>query len=681
MSEDDKKLPQVEALLPLLRRGIGIHHGGLLPILKEIVEILFSEGLIKCLFATETFSIGINMPAKTVVFTNCRKWDGTSNRWVTSGEYIQMSGRAGRRGKDDRGIVIQMMDEKMEPAVCKGILYGDPDPLNSSYHISYNMLLNMMRVEEVDPEFLIKASFHQYQQESEAPVFEAQAEEHEAAADLITVPDSELVGQFFGMRAQLQQIGDATMDIVRDPENIVKFLQPGRLVNMVEVESGVGWGWGIVVAGKKKVGTDGGGKTAADARDSEGPHWTVEVLVRCVPEKNGEEQGDAVAPWKVHDGTQPYAMNAEKEAAREKEESEVMDKERRKRGKKQKKGSTSAAEEEGEGRKEGEEVVMKVITLPLSAIKEISAVRMTIPSDIHSPKARSAVGKSVKEVNRRFPDGLPLLDPVNDMKIPSTDLKKLLERTEKLTKALQNHDFANLAANERETRLTLYQEKQDLMEKGRVMRRKCKAAQTMVMKDELKRMKKVLKHMEHVTAEGVIQLKGRTACEINTANELVATELTFGGVFNEFSVEQTVALLSCFTFDEKSKADSGDPTKGLRPVLAEPFKKLQDAAKVVAKANLSCRIECDVDEFVNQFNPGLMEAVYAWCLGAKFIDVQKLCDTYEGTTIRTLRRLEELVRQLSCAAVAVGNMEMKAKFDKGSELLKRDIVFCNSLYL
>ena len=125
LGEDDRKLPQVEALLPLLKKGIGIHHGGLLPILKEIVEILFSEGLIKALFATETFSIGINMPAKTVVFTNTRKWDGKDFRWVTSGEYIQMSGRAGRRGKDDRGIVIQMMDEKMEPSVCKGILYGE----------------------------------------------------------------------------------------------------------------------------------------------------------------------------------------------------------------------------------------------------------------------------------------------------------------------------------------------------------------------------------------------------------------------------------------------------------------------------------------------------------------------------------------------------------------------------
>ena len=70
--------------------NIGIHHGGLLPILKEVIEILFQEGLIKCLFATETFSIGINMPAKTVVFTATRKFDGKDFRWITSGEYIQV---------------------------------------------------------------------------------------------------------------------------------------------------------------------------------------------------------------------------------------------------------------------------------------------------------------------------------------------------------------------------------------------------------------------------------------------------------------------------------------------------------------------------------------------------------------------------------------------------------------
>ncbi|KAF3821679.1 hypothetical protein GH733_009721 [Mirounga leonina] len=122
LSDEDKKLPQVEHVLPLLKRGIGIHHGGLLPILKETIEILFSEGLIKALFATETFAMGINMPARTVLFTNARKFDGKDFRWISSGEYIQMSGRAGRRGMDDRGIVILMVDEKMSPTIGKQLL-------------------------------------------------------------------------------------------------------------------------------------------------------------------------------------------------------------------------------------------------------------------------------------------------------------------------------------------------------------------------------------------------------------------------------------------------------------------------------------------------------------------------------------------------------------------------------
>lgn len=163
LSEEDRNLPQIQHILPLLRRGIGVHHSGLLPILKETIEILFQEGLIKVLFATETFSIGLNMPAKTVVFTSVRKFDGVSQRWVTPSEFIQMSGRAGRRGLDERGIVIMMIDEKMEPQVAKEIVRGQQDKLNSAFHLGYNMVLNLMRVEGISPEFMLERCFFQFQ--------------------------------------------------------------------------------------------------------------------------------------------------------------------------------------------------------------------------------------------------------------------------------------------------------------------------------------------------------------------------------------------------------------------------------------------------------------------------------------------------------------------------------------
>jgi superfamily II RNA helicase len=81
---------QISGLLPKLKRGIGMHHSGLLPIMKEVIEILFQEGLIRVLFATETFSTGLNMPAKTVIFTSVRKFDDCAFRWLSGGEYIQV---------------------------------------------------------------------------------------------------------------------------------------------------------------------------------------------------------------------------------------------------------------------------------------------------------------------------------------------------------------------------------------------------------------------------------------------------------------------------------------------------------------------------------------------------------------------------------------------------------------
>jgi len=172
LSEEDRALPQIEQLLPLLRRGIGIHHGGLLPILKETIEILFQEGLIKVLFATETFSIGLNMPAKTVVFTTVRKFDGKEFRNLSSGEYIQMSGRAGRRGLDDRGVVIMMVDEKLEPSAAKTMVKGDADRLDSAFHLGYNMILNLMRVEGMSPEYMLQRCFFQFQNQTSVPVLE-----------------------------------------------------------------------------------------------------------------------------------------------------------------------------------------------------------------------------------------------------------------------------------------------------------------------------------------------------------------------------------------------------------------------------------------------------------------------------------------------------------------------------
>ena len=159
---EDRLLPQIRRLRELLGRGIAVHHGGLLPIVKEVVEILFAKTLVKILFATETFAMGLNLPTRTVVFSGFRKHDGRAFRDLLPGEYTQMAGRAGRRGIDPVGSVIIVnsnSDEAPPAATLKQMILGDPTNLRSQFRLTYNMILNLLRVEALKIEEMIKRSF------------------------------------------------------------------------------------------------------------------------------------------------------------------------------------------------------------------------------------------------------------------------------------------------------------------------------------------------------------------------------------------------------------------------------------------------------------------------------------------------------------------------------------------
>ena len=140
------KMEQYHSLVTLLEKGIAFHHSGLLPVLKEIIEILFAKGFVKVLFATETFAVGINMPTKTVVFTSFRKPNDESMRMLKTSEYMQMAGRAGRRGKDDKGIVIYLPIHKPEePLEVKQMMTGKSDSVSSKLKFDYSYILSMLQ--------------------------------------------------------------------------------------------------------------------------------------------------------------------------------------------------------------------------------------------------------------------------------------------------------------------------------------------------------------------------------------------------------------------------------------------------------------------------------------------------------------------------------------------------------
>jgi superfamily II RNA helicase len=138
-----EKSPQYHQIRELLLRGVAFHHSGLQPLLKEIVELLFTRGYVKVLFATETFAVGLNMPTKTVVFLELEKWcDGGQRRPLRPDEYIQMAGRAGRRGLDKQGLVLyEPLRDPLDAYQLKSMLTGGLPALSSRMRFGYEFVL------------------------------------------------------------------------------------------------------------------------------------------------------------------------------------------------------------------------------------------------------------------------------------------------------------------------------------------------------------------------------------------------------------------------------------------------------------------------------------------------------------------------------------------------------------
>ncbi|KAA1248562.1 RNA helicase, partial [Mycobacterium simiae] len=147
-----------------LLRGLAAHHAGMLPAFRHTVEELFTAGLVKAVFATETLALGINMPARTVVLERLVKFNGEQHVPLTPGEYTQLTGRAGRRGIDVEGHAVVLWHPDIEPSEVAGLASTRTFPLRSSFAPSYNMTINL--VHRMGPEQahrLLEQSFAQYQ--------------------------------------------------------------------------------------------------------------------------------------------------------------------------------------------------------------------------------------------------------------------------------------------------------------------------------------------------------------------------------------------------------------------------------------------------------------------------------------------------------------------------------------
>lgn len=292
----DKQLPQVLRVREMLKRGIGVHHAGLLPIVKEMVEMLFCRGIIRALFSTETFAMGVNAPARTVVFQSLRKHDGRQFRTLLPGEYTQMAGRAGRRGLDKVGtVIIAAWDELPEETEVRRLLTGAATKLESQFRLTYSMILNLLRVEDLKVEDMMKRSFAEFHAQKAIPDGLVAIKKGEAALRRLrnrTWPASPLgttreeVVEYVDMAMAADALGQQVQRVVMASRGVSTALVEGRVVlvrcqDTFDTSGAIRWELGVVVE-----------QHTSSVLNSSHRGSRCTMLILC-PETSSEKQGDA----------------------------------------------------------------------------------------------------------------------------------------------------------------------------------------------------------------------------------------------------------------------------------------------------------------------------------------------------------------------------------------------------
>ncbi|KAE8281992.1 Helicase SKI2W [Larimichthys crocea] len=573
----DRQLPQILVMRDLLKRGIAVHHSGILPILKEVIEMLFSRGLVKVLFATETFAMGVNMPARTVVFDSIRKHDGTGFRNLLPGEYIQMAGRAGRRGLDATGTVIILCKAGVhEMADLHVMMLGKPTLLQSQFRLTYTMILNLLRVEALRVTDMMRRSFSENHRDTQTH----EKRISQLKQTLSTLPPLDTDGQLSDMLpyyhtvTELRTTTEGLQRAILESVNGLKALSVGR----------------VVVVNNKQH------------------HNALGVLLQAliICEKGNEE----VEGKDNNSNDFSHLFN------------------------------TALFIPEGPC----SHTVQKLKLQDISAItvKTLKVIPDRIIDNYNKrqqPRFKfdppgQAISTATQELLRlaeASPGGIASLDPVNDLQLKSVDVVegsmrlRVLQDSLKEFNCIHSPTFAEQFARVKE-RMSVQEELDRLLF--------LVSDQSLSLLPEYHQRIKVLQSLQYVDSSGAVQLKGR-----NTQVEPHITN-----------------------------------------TLQEGIDRVLSVAKRIGELQRDCGIPQTAEEFVGQFKFGLTEVVYCWARGMPFAEIAQLTDVQEGTVVRCIQRLDEVLKEVRQAARIVGDSVLGSKMEKASLAIRRDIVFTASLY-
>ncbi|CRK90453.1 CLUMA_CG004113, isoform A [Clunio marinus] len=635
LKSEDRQLPQVKTIQDCLQRGIGIHHSGILPILKEIVEMCFQCGLVKLLFATETFAMGVNMPARTVIFDSISKFDGKSSRNLEPAEYTQMAGRAGRRGLDTTGTVIILCKTNIpDSETLKRMILGKPMRLESQFRLTYAMILSLLRVERVSVEDMMQHSFREFGKQLKVPENEKQLKiAEEKLSELMEISEHlSPLCNFYVACSEFFKLNDELMVKFVNQQKIFNEMKAGRILLVTQNRHYNKLG--ILLA-----------TITSTQKES-----TYKVLVLDNPHVD-DSQAIRTEMW--HRMTS-YAYSNKFFVP-----------------------SGATGDHTILIIKAENIVEITKITIKCEADKIIQNwEQRQIPRFKDSPPSPSVV----KAVGELYELTMSVADNSEAAKleiIPLTsqgfelmeDFKKLNELKDNIKVYQPYTNIPNFIEN-----FTKVFDRKALEEKKENLLFQLSNKNLSLYPDYCNKLL-VLQELKYIDDLHQVAMKGRVACEMGQ-NELIITELVLRNILTNLQPPEIAALLSSLVFQAKTDVEP-NVTETLKKMMLEFQEVDLDIRKVEAKYNVG-----KADETVekDKLNFGLIEVVYEWARNKPFAEIMQLTDIKEGVIVRCIQQLHETLRDVKDAARIIGDPVLHSKMEEASNAIKRDIVFAASLY-
>lgn len=607
-----------------------------------------------------------------------------------------MAGRAGRRGLDKVGTVIMCCFGETPPPqqILRTMLTGRSTTLRSQFRLTYNMILNLLRVEEMSVESMIKRSFSEFATQRALTANDypkllsrgtnaLQKLEEEAENEEGNRIGADDIEEYFQVCRQILETNKDVLNYIKDSgiQSYDDIIQPGRVLLVSAARRyGVVRAPAVVIRAKSPAAISVVGTARA-------PDDTNLVCLVLLPASHVQQEDSGISGTVGYVGMtkQRYYgifqidLNQILVVASSTRKGDDMKK---------------LLKEDSKSRGHpGFSQPQNLLGAPSErAAADPFAGKMALGKK--GGRSTTQGGDGGSDLDIILASTVAYLLEVEQMELreggfPVADLQKHIvrgnhvveyrqacDRIHELTAAMrsfQSHSHPNLKR--------WYQQierRETLREKVDTLRHLLSNESLSLFPDFLQR-KAVLMKLNYVDKNETVCVKGRVACEVNTCEELIATEMVFEGILNDLAPEEIVAVLSALVYQEKK-----DETLGVE--LPERLVKCCEAMKTIATnlGQLQKEQGLDVDplEYADgSLKFGLVHVVYEWALGVPFDNICQLTDAQEGSIVRCITRLDELCRELRNCARVVGNPTLYRKLEAASTSIKRDIVFASSLYV